>query len=270
MNNFQDKVAVITGAASGIGRALAVILAKQGCLLALCDKDQDGLDETSQMIEVLGHQPLVSNFDVTDRYALIDFAENVNERFNKVDVLINNAGVTIGTKPFLEITEEEWQWIIDINIWGVIYGTQAFLPYMVDQKESCIVNLSSMLGLAGMTNQAAYSTTKFAVRGLSESLRMELAEAGVNVIAVFPGAVRTNIVDNAWADDENKVLVKSYIKKIGSISADDAAHQIVNGIKKKKPRVVIGSDARKVDFITRLMPNKYTKLFLAEMKRKLE
>lgn len=266
---FKEKVAVITGAGSGIGRAVALALAKQGCHLSLCDKHQANLEQTEEMLLQYDTRVMRHALDVTNKDAFSEFANQVKSEFQKVDILINSAGVTIAAKPFSDITIEEWKWIMDINLWGTIYCMQAFLPLMIN-KGSTVVNMSSMLGLVGMTNQSAYSTTKFAIRGLTESLRMELKDSGIHFVAVHPGAVETNFIDNSWADEENKALIKSYIKKMGSVSAVETADKILKAIINRKGRVVIGKDAKSIDWLSRLMPTKYTDIILSRIRKKLQ
>ncbi|MEQ9426752.1 MAG: SDR family oxidoreductase [Cyclobacteriaceae bacterium] len=268
MSSFEGKVAVITGAGSGIGRELAVKLAEAGTNLALCDKNHDTLSETVELLDS-DIKVFSDQFDISDREAVFAFAEKVKQEFKQIDYLINNAGAALGTKKFAKTTQDEWEWIMNINLWGVIYGTQAFLPMIKSDADAVIVNLSSMLGLAGMVDNSAYCTTKFAVRGLSETLRMELSGQGIHVMTVHPGAVSTNIIDNARADEETKAKIKHWVSKIGSVSVEDAVTQIVSGIEKKKHRVVIGEDAKKMDWLARLFPNKYTNMVLRGMKKKL-
>ena len=265
---FKGKIAVITGAGSGIGKALAIGLSLSGCRVVLCDRDLKNLEITTKEIRS-DLTVLSSGVDVTRNDQVIEFADSVKERCPSIDILINCAGVTIAAKPFNEITGEEWKWIMDINLWGTINCVRAFLPLMAESGAT-MINLSSMLGLAGMTNQTAYSTTKFAIRGLTESLRMELRDNGINVIAVHPGAVRTNFIKNSWADQENKALVQSYIDKMGSVSATEAAEKIIHAIIKRKGRVLIGKDARRLDLLVRLLPSKYTGVILSQIRKKLQ
>ena len=269
MSYFKNKVAVITGAASGIGRELAIQLAKKDCFLAICDKNEQRLNTTSAMLDQISTGHLAHLADVSSVEAMKQFSEAARQKFSAIDVLINNAGATVAAKPFTEINIDEWDWMIRTNLKGTINSLAAFLP-LLKGKDSTIVNMSSMLGLAGMTNQTAYSTVKFAIRGLSESLKMEMAGMGVHVITVHPGAVKTNFIDNSWADDENKRLIKSYIDKMGSVSAAHAAHKIIRAILSHKSRVIIGQDARRMDWLVRLLPSTYTGLILSQIRKKLQ
>ena len=268
--SFTGKTAVITGAASGIGKALSTRLAKEGVNLALCDRDENGLSQTKEAVLKEGINAIATPLDVVQPQSLDSFADKVKSKFGKVDLLVNSAGVTIAAKPFTETTHEEWKWIMDVNLWGTINTIRSFLPIMNLAHSSSIVNMSSMLGLSGMTNQTAYVTTKFAIRGFTESLRMELADKGIHVIAVHPGAVKTNFIDNSWADEDNKALIKSYIEKMGAVSADQAATKIIRGIEKGKSRILIGKDAFKLDLLTRLLPGRYTTIIMNQIKKNLQ
>ncbi len=267
---FKGKVAVITGAGSGIGRAIALQLAARGCHLALCDKDGVNLNQTVSSLPKESSIVVKLALDVTHQIEVVKWSELVKSEFENIDLLINCAGVTIAAKPFDKISNEEWKWILDTNLWGTINSIQAFLPLIARNKHSTVVNMSSMVGLVGMTNQTAYSTTKFAIRGLTESLRMEWKDAGINFITAHPGAVETNFIDNSWADEENKALIKSYIAKMGSVSAQQAAKLIIAAISKRRGRVLIGKDAARIDLLARLMPEKYIDIILSQIRKKLQ
>ena len=265
MFTLTNKIAVITGGGSGIGRALALSLGREGAKLMLLDKDLEGLLGTQELLGPISDQCLVTQLDVREKDQLTTVGHDVKEKFGKVDILINSAGVNIAAKPFDQVTDEQWKWIVDINFWGTVNTIQVFQPLM--KEDSVVVNLSSILGLAGMTNSVAYSTTKFAIRGLTESLAMELADSGIHFITVFPGAVRTNIIDNSWADEDNKRLVKSYVEKMGSVSVEKAASKIIKGIKRRKRRVLIGKDAIGLDLLTRLFPTGYISIILSRLNK---
>lgn len=198
MKNLNGKVAVVTGAASGIGRALAVELARAGASVALCDIDADGLEQTSRQCSQAGSDSCSWMVDVGDRAAVAAFASEVVDRFGVVNLVINNAGITaFGT--VLESSYDDVERILDVDFWGVVHGTVEFLPHLISSGEGHIVNVSSVFGLFGVPTQSAYSAAKFAVRGYAESLRQEMRLGGhpVGVTCVHPGGVRTDIIRNA-------------------------------------------------------------------------
>lgn len=270
MKNLSGKVAVITGAGSGIGRELALQLAESGCRLALVDRDVDGLSATAARLSVPVSQYHV---DVTDREQVGRLAGEVVDLYGKVDILINNAGVSLVGRSFEETAPEDFQWVMDVNFWGMVHCSQAFLPLLRQRPEAVLVHLSSMLGLAGMAFQVPYSASKFAMRGFSEALAMELRMAApqVRVCTVFPGGVRTNILDNArWrltASAEKEAEARALFAKFHLTEVRQAARTIIRGIRKKKSRILIGPDARSYDLIARLLPGMYSRLFAWGMKR---
>lgn len=259
MRDVRGKVAVVTGAASGIGRGLAVNLAREGCLLALADVDEAGLNETANLIEGRDVQANVYRVDVSDRDRVYRFADEVVRDFGKVDIVINNAGVQL--KETLEdVTYEDLDWILGINLYGVIYGTKAFLPHLKKQPLANLANVSSVQGWFTNPNSGPYCTSKFAVRGFTLTLAQELRDSTVKVSCVYPGGVRTNIVRSerflkiprpeATKEDEEAI----FEKYVCWTSADRAARIIIKGIKKNKQRIMVGPDAHVFEAITRLMP----------------
>ncbi len=264
MKDLHGKVAVITGAGSGIGRALAYRLYREEVALALADIDLQELKKTEELLqkENRGIRLQIYPVDVSNRERVYDFAKNVADSFGKVDILINNAGVSSSGKV-LELTYGTLEWTININLWGVIYCTKAFLPYLANATEASIVNVSSVYGLLGIPGQAAYCASKFAVRGFSESLRQELYGSHISVTVVFPGGIKTNIARNSRSD--YKIAPETYEKALQRFeeslktTPEEAARLIIQGIKNKSPRVLIGKDARKIDFLARLKPNTYDK-----------
>ncbi len=265
MKDLRGKVAVITGAGSGIGRALAYQLYQEGVVLALADINLKGLEETENLLkrENRGTGVQIYWVDVSNREQVYDFAKNTVDSFGKIDILINNAGVSSsGEVP--ELTYSTLEWTININLWGVIYCTKAFLPYLTDATEASIVNVSSVYGLLGIPGQAAYCASKFAVRGFSESLRQELYDSHVTVTVVFPGGIKTNIARNSRSD--YRMTPEIYEKGLQRFeeslktTPEEAARMIVQGIRNKSPRVLIGKDARKIDFLARFKPNTYDKV----------
>mgnify|MGYP005990786377 CR=1 FL=1 len=260
MQQIKDKVAVITGAGSGIGRALAMALAKQGCKLALNDWNGDSLAETVQM---LGDQTEVQSatFDVGDRESVYGFAQNVKDHFGRVDIVVNNAGFTLEQKRIEDIDIEDYERIMRVNMWGVIYGTKAFLPFLQEQPEASLVNISSIFGIVGQPLQGPYVASKFAVRGFTETLRNELRKSSVAITCVHPGGIRTNIIRNIETNQQARLQkFANAFDKMAGTSAEDAAAQILNAIQKKKVRLLIGRDAKMMDLAARLLPRTYDKL----------
>jgi short-subunit dehydrogenase len=273
MKDLHGKVAVITGAGSGIGRALAYQLDTEEAILALADIDLRGLQETQRIIQSKAGavKSLIYQVDVSNREQVYEFSKEVANTFRKVDILINNAGVSSsGSVP--ELTYNTLEWTININMWGVIYCTKAFLPYLYQRPEASIVNLSSVYGLIGIPGQAAYCASKFAVRGFTESLRQELYNTNIAVTLVFPGGVKTNIAKNSRTDYQlaRKVYENALQQFEATLktSPDEAASLIIQGIKNKSPRVLIGKDARKIDLLARFNPNSYDKTIAKYMKAK--
>lgn len=270
MKNLQGKVAVITGAGSGIGRALAFALGKEKVVLALADIDGDGLNAVQREIgAATGKSPRVYRVDVSKREQVTEFSQQVIKDFGKVDLVVNNAGVSSSGRVH-ELTYDTLEWTININLWGVIHGTKAFLPYLMERPEAGIVNISSVYGLLGIPGQAAYCASKFAVRGFTESLRQDLAHTPIFVTLVFPGGVKTNIAKNSRTDYAiDKETYRKGLNQFESMlqtTPEEAAMAIINGIKQKAPRVLIGKDARKIDWLARLNPNSYDRVIAKRVK----
>lgn len=259
--SFHGKVIAITGAASGIGRALAVELARRGSDVAICDVDEEGLAETARGVEGLGRRATTSIVDVSDRAAVHDFAERSIAAHGRVDGVVNNAGVSL-TATIAKMSYEDFEWIVGINFWGVVHGTKAFLPHLVERGEGWIVNVSSVFGIIAFPSQAAYNATKFAVRGFTECLRQELAGTGVTAISVHPGGIKTNIARRGRFRDSHdgtrdKETVVDEFDRIARTSPEDAALTILRGMERREPRVLIGADARLIDTVQRLLPVRY-------------
>lgn len=261
MKNFENKVVVITGAGSGIGRALALAFKKLGAKLAINDNNDNALLET---VDVLGGpgNAFYKAFDVADQPAFYEFADNVIAHYGRVDLVINNAGVAIFKLTASEVSIADYEWIMGVNLWGMMYGSLAFLPHLRKQKESGIVNVSSIFGVLGFPNQAPYCTTKFAIRGFTESLALEerMLKTGVTVTSVHPGGIKTNIVRNARyaGNDENAI---KQAETLFITTPEKAAEAIIAGIKRKKMRVIVGPDAKLLYFLTRLSP-KFVRWYL--------
>jgi NAD(P)-dependent dehydrogenase (short-subunit alcohol dehydrogenase family) len=262
MKKLTDRTAVVTGAGSGLGRALSLLLAREGCRLAIADINQVGLEETERSIAELGRPVSSHVVDVADRARMQGFAAEVVAAHGGVHLLVNNAGVAVA-KTFLEQSLEEFEWLMGINFWGVVYGCKFFLPELVKADEAHIVNISSVFGLVGVPTQSSYCASKFAVRGLSESLRLELAEQRVGVTSVHPGGIATNIAAASKFNDDEK----SRANHARAVSAfkhmmppSDAARSILEGIKKNRPRVLITRDAYALDIAKRVAPNASARL----------
>lgn len=258
MKTFRGKVAVITGAGSGIGRALARRLADEGARLALSDINETAVAETVAQLGN-GVEARAYHLDVSSRDAVFAHAEQVRADFAAAHVLFNNAGTTlIGTCE--NQTLEEIRWLLDVNLWGVIYGTKAFLPTMLAQREGCIVNLSSVFGLVGFPTHSAYNMSKFGVRGLTESLWSELEGTGVEAVCVHPGGINTGFETRSRmsaASGERERAMRARAATLMSTSPDDCAAAILDGVRRGKRRIVTGRHSRLLFLLPRLMPSAY-------------
>lgn len=273
MKVLDNRVAVVTGAASGIGRALASQFAAAGCRLAISDINEAGLAEVAASLRAQGADVHTELLDVADRAAVHAYADRVHAHFGEVHLVINNAGVALGA-TVEDMTYEDIDWLMGINFWGVVHGTKAFLPYLKQAEEGHIVNISSVFGLIGVPTQSAYNAAKFAVRGFTESLRMELEIEGssVSCSSVHPGGIKTNIARNARMNDVSHITGADAEKSIADFekmfrtTADDAAKTIINGIRNNKRRVLIGGDAYAIDTLQRSLPTLYQKLMISGQK----
>ena len=257
---ISGRTAVITGAASGIGRALAQRLSAHSCPVAIADVDEKGLKETAAS---LNGPTLVRILDVRDADAQRDFAGEVREWAPKpIGAVFNNAGVAT-TSTVVDAVPEDDDWVFETNFWGVVNGTRAFLPILVEQNEGAIVNTSSVFGLVGMPNQSAYCSAKFAVRGFTDSLRQELRGTGVTAINVHPGGINTNIVRNARFRKDPEGRGRSHeemAKEFAAITMTEpvkAAEIIHRGVEQGKARILVGPDAYMFDTLARLAPTRY-------------
>ncbi len=263
---FKSKVVAITGAGSGIGQALAIELAARGARLALSDISESGLKETMHLLPQ-GAEARAYPLDVSSREAVFTFAADVKREFNAAHFIFNNAGTgMIATIEHLTITEIEK--VLNINLWGVIYGTKAFLSIMLAQKEGCIVNISSVFGLLATPCNGAYVMSKFAVRGLTETLWQELDGTGVRAVVVHPGGINTNISKHTQhaqnEGDYERKLIAGMARQM-TTSPKDCALEIVKGLEAGKKRLVVGNGARALHRISRLLPDSYGAL----LRRKL-
>src|SRR3954454_5294052 len=263
MTAIREAAAAVTGAASGIGRALALELAARGCDLALADRDEAGLQSVAAEI-AKAHPRKVSTHrvDVGEPAQIAEFADAASAAHPKLNIVINNAGVAL-LGQFSEIEQAQMDWLFNINFWGTVHGTRAFLPILAKQPEAHIVNFSSIFGIIAPPGQTAYCAAKFAVRGFSESLRHELAMANspVRVSVVHPGGVATNIARNApsgrGVDNARRAESIDRFEAIAKKTPAAAAARIIEGIEKNQPRILIGSDARFMDLLQRFRPGTY-------------
>jgi NADP-dependent 3-hydroxy acid dehydrogenase YdfG len=261
--NLRDRTAVVTGAASGIGRAVAISLSHRGCHLALADINDAQLDKTAQMAASPGLRISQHRLDVSDRAAVAAFPAQVLTHHTAVDILVNNAGVALGG-TFDQVSEADFEWLFEINFWGVVRMTRAFLPCLKASNDAHLVNLSSIYGLISPPTQTAYSASKFAVRGFSNALRHELVGTNVGVTVVHPGGVATSIAKNARVPSgtsaEEVASRQKIAEKMLTLPPEVAGEIIVQAIEHRKPRVLVGSDAKLIAFIERVAPVSYWKL----------
>jgi NAD(P)-dependent dehydrogenase (short-subunit alcohol dehydrogenase family) len=271
MKSFHNKVAAITGAGSGIGRALAINLAGRGCHLAVSDINPQTLAETVELAQVASTGSAVritsTVVDVSDRQAVHQWADQTAAEFGKIHLIFNNAGVALAASV-QGMEYEDLEWLMGINFWGVVHGTKAFLPYLVQAGEGHVINISSVFGLAGIPSQSAYNAAKFAVRGYTDSLRQELEmmNCGVSATVVHPGGIKTNIARAARQHDSIRQLGieldeggKKFERSFRT-TPEQAAQTILRAVEKNRRRVLVGTDAVIFDWITRTIPAHYQRL----------
>ena len=266
MEGFAGKVAVVTGAGSGIGQALAVELARSGAKLAISDVDLEGLAGTEERLKAIGAPVKADRIDVTEREAFLAYADAVNDHFGKVNQIYNNAGIAFAGD--IEVSQfKDIERVMDVDYWGVVNGTKAFLPHLIASGDGHVINVSSIFGLFSVPGQAAYNAAKFAVRGFTEALRQEMIVAGhpVKVTTVHPGGIKTSIVRNMTAVDSVDLdqLTQTFDKRLANTSPQKAARIILDGVRKNKARVLVGPDAKILDIIVRLTGSHYQRLFAA-------
>jgi short-subunit dehydrogenase len=270
MTTISGATAAVTGAASGIGRALALELAGRGCNLALGDRDEAGLRSTA---EAIGGKVKVTvhRLDVGEPAAIAEFARAAIAAHPALNIVINNAGVAL-LGQFTEIDQAQMEWLFNINFWGVVHASRAFLPQLAAQREAHIVNLSSIFGIVAPPGQTAYAAAKFAVRGFSEALRHELQMAGspVRLSVVHPGGVATNIARNSRtgvgvADNARRAQMIERFDVAARTTPEQAALRIIKGIEHNEPRILIGADARIMDILQRLLPGTYWSVLALRM-----
>jgi NADP-dependent 3-hydroxy acid dehydrogenase YdfG len=272
MKTLDEKVVVITGAASGIGRALAIDVARRHARVAISDIDEPGLAETVDLVKAAGAREVRSDrLDVADRAAFAAYAQGVAEHFGRVDVVVNNAGVALsGDVEDLEYADMDW--IIGINFWGVVHGTKEFLPHLIASGDGHLVNMSSLFGLLSMPGQSMYNAAKYAVRGFSEALREEILMAGhpVRVTVVHPGGIKTAIARNARmsAQEDHDESARYFDEKMARMEPEEAARIIVEkGILGGKARLLVGIDAHLLHHFARLTGSRYQDVVAGLAKR---
>jgi NAD(P)-dependent dehydrogenase (short-subunit alcohol dehydrogenase family) len=266
MKSLNEKTVVITGAGSGIGRALALEASKRGALLALSDWNEEGVKETERLVGA--KRTLARKVDVRSEKEVNAFADEVARELGGAHVIVNNAGVSVSDYVGT-MKRTDFEWLMDINFWGVVRGTEAFLPQLKAKDDAHLVNISSVFGLIGVPSQSAYNASKFAVRGYTESLRQELEGTTVHVTCVHPGGVKTNIVKNgrnrtntAGAVMDVDAMARDF-EKIARTTPEGAAKIILDGVLSNAPRVLVGGDAHLIDIVQRLFPTGYPAVFRA-------
>ncbi|MEM6317240.1 MAG: SDR family oxidoreductase [Bacteroidota bacterium] len=273
MKNLNGKVAVITGAGAGMGKELALQLAAKGVKVAINDWNGANLERTAAEVQKNGGTVLAKRFDVSNREAVYTFRDEVLVKFGQVDIVINNAGIALPSYNVEGVPYDEFEKLINVNLWGVIYGTKAYLPHLQTRPEAVIANTSSVFGIMGYPTQGAYCTSKFAVKGFTESLRLELAaeESKVRTLSIHPGRIFTDIVRNVEhkpgliTEAEKAEMVKQFDEGGDGVTAAEASRQIIEAIQKGKPRLLIGKDARFIDRLVRLLPTKYANMVLKRL-----
>ena len=268
-DRFKGRVAAITGAASGMGRALAVELARRGCHLALSDVDDTGLAETARIAASGGVTLTLAHVDTADRDAVFAWADDVVRKHGRVNFVFNNAGVALSA-PLAEVAQADFDWVMNINFWGVVWGTQAFLPHLAASGDGHVVNTSSVFGLLSMPLNGPYNASKFAVRGYTEALRMELeaTRSCVSATCVHPGGVRTEIArraritpgTEAYTGQPVETARRQFDKLLNATSSHAAAQRILLGVERNARRVLVGRDAWWADKVVRLLGPGYQRL----------
>jgi len=274
MKHFDGKVAAITGAGSGIGRALAIELARRGCHLSLSDVDEEGLAETVLRCEPSGVRVRPAHLDVADRAAVFMWADTVRDEHGQVNLIANNAGVALGATAISQ-SITDFEWLMNINFWGVVHGTQAFLPHLRESGDGHVINISSVFGLISIPTQSAYNASKFGVRGFTDALRMELEiePCGVSSTTIHPGGIKTNIARNARTDESILLAgtdpndFAADFDKMARTTPDKAAAQILRAVERNRRRALIGPDAVLFDLVSRLPAGLYQRFLVSSARR---
>ena len=270
VTSFKNKVAVITGAGSGMGQALALLLSEAGCHLAICDIDGDDLTETIKLVpsDVRLSSRII---DVSRKEEVESFARQVISEQGRVNLVFNNAGVSVtGLAEHMPL--EDFQWLMNINFWGVIYGCRAFLPYLRQVDEAAIINTSSIFGTIAVPTQSAYNASKFAVRGYTYSLRQELRDSHIGVSCVQPGGVKTQIVSKSrYLPSDNESATKEDMavnfEAAAKLSPTEAARIILDGVLQDKAQILVGKDARYISWLERFAPQGYMELLTRRIRQ---
>ncbi len=261
MTYVNNKIAAITGAGSGIGRALALQLNREGCELFLSDISAENLDGTLAMLARKDVSVDIDVLDIADKLSVYAWADKIAKAKGHVDIMINNAGVAL-ISQVEDHRYEDLEWLMGINFWGVVYGTQAFLPLLRQSQQGHLVNISSVFGLMSTPTQSAYNAAKFAVRGYTEALRQEMDGSNIHVCCVHPGGIKTNIARAARSEnsDVNADERDSEFKKLARTTPEEAAATIIDGVAKRKKRLLIGMDAKLISLACRLFPVSYPRV----------
>lgn len=268
MKSFHGKVCAVTGAGSGIGRGLGLQLASEGARLALSDINEENVRATVDACRRHGVEAEAYRLDVSDRAAVFAHADEVKERFGAVNLIVNNAGVAMAS-TVEETSIEDYEWIMGINFWGVLYGTKAFLPHLIASGDGHVVNISSVFGLIAVPGQSGYNAAKFGVRGFTEALRQEMAIAGhpVGVSCVLPGGVKTSIARSARVADGDPEEMGAEFERVARTTPAAAARTIVEGVKRDRSRILVGADARVIDVTQRVLGPGYQSLVARGVRR---
>lgn len=274
MKRFDGRVAAITGAGSGIGRALALELARRNCHLALSDVDEEGLAESVLQCEASNVKVTPTVLDVADRDAVFAWADQVASDHGRVNMIANNAGVALGASAAAQ-SLEDFEWLMNVNFWGVVHGTQAFLPHLRAAGEGHIINISSVFGLVSIPSQSAYNASKFGVRGYTDALRMELEiePCGVSCTTIHPGGIKTNIARNGRTHESmilTGVVPDEFVAefdKLARTTPDKAARQILKAVERNRRRALIGPDAVLFDIVSRLPAGLYQRALVGQARR---
>lgn len=269
MQGFAGKVAVLTGAGSGIGQALAVELGRSGASVAISDVDTEGLALTEERLKAIGAPVKANRLDVTEREAFQAYADAVKEHFGKVNQVYNNAGIAYSGD--VEVTQfKDIERVMDVDFWGVVNGTKVFLPHLIESGDGHVVNISSVFGLFSVPGQAAYNSAKFAVRGFTEALRQEMIRAKypVKVTTVHPGGIQTAIARNATvAEGLDQAALAQSFDTLAMTPPEKAARIILDGVRRNRARVLVGPDAKILDLIVRITGSGYQRLLRPIMGR---
>ncbi len=265
VTSFNNKVAAITGAGSGMGRALAEALTSRNCHVAIADIDERALRETYEQLKSNTSVTVSSHeLDVSDRQQVEQFAADVVVKHGKVNMIFNNAGVSV-TDTAEHMPYEDFEWLMNINFWGVVYGSKSFLPYFHDVDEAHIINTSSIFGVIAVPSQSAYNASKFAVRGYTYAMRQELLDSNIGVSCVQPGGVKTNIIKSSrYVATDNTAPTKeefiSQFEEFANLTSEQAVEQILRGVLANKAQILVGRDAKTAAVVERIAPTGYQKI----------